>query len=503
MNYLFLYSFGGFGGPLAAFVAFAALVALVALVGGWPRGRIARVALALMWVPILVVGSVLIADLLAMITDIGSLIYPHDPGLCVHAGLALLTALLALRAAIRPAHPALQGAGALALLATLAWYGWMTAEVRESMIDAIFWEEGGTLVRAYLDGMSQRLALGFERELVAQVIAALAILVAAPLLAVARVRSRTDGRPWGWKALACATAALPLITLGKATLVQATSTVSNSVCAPMTPIDPSPRMEWQWALRAELEVEVVVAGLLAAALGSLAALRAARAGHVASNRGLLGALAIFLLGGGLYVGTRVYAEDTTDGPRRAFVGAPFQPYGERASDWLFADFVAPPTASIACPFYQSVDDTVVVPLEINAAGERVVPFDDLGLAPRGVAAWEHELPRGRYSAFHELPSQTIYIGAAIDHRAPLVRVLPYLEAAAARGVHGVHLFSRRSIVESTQTLGDVRVDKVCVLGSLPLDRVLSLGEHIGTWGELARVAAALAPEPLVLRSSRE
>jgi hypothetical protein len=81
------------------------------------------------------------------------------------------------------------------------------------------------------------------------------------------------------------------------------------------------------------------------------------------------------------------------------------------------------------------------------------------------------------------------IEAAIDRDAPLDRVPPYLAIAASYGVDEVVIVSRRPVVESIVTLGEVRIDKVCALATLRLTPGAAPPEGIPTWGALAGRAA--------------
>jgi len=69
----------------------------------------------------------------------------------------------------------------------------------------------------------------------------------------------------------------------------------------------------------------------------------------------------------------------------------------------------------------------------------------------------------------------------IDRAAPLARVRPYLEIAVAHGVDDLIIATHLPDVQSTRTLGEVRVDKLCALATLRIDENLAALDGPGTW----------------------
>lgn len=476
---------------LAAYVlggpgALVTLLALVALMRPNRRARNAVVALALS--PLIAVWLLIVAALYSDADEFRVLV-PYSSSLYL-AGLAALAVVLALAALVCPRRRALHVAGTIALVATLAGCFWIVADIRAAILGEFFWQDGATLVRVAVGQVPQRLALPIDRYLTALFVASLAMLVAVPLLAAATLRARPGASGRGRQAIALAAVALPLVVIAEATLFHALSCLSHWGCAPMGPVDGTPDLVRMWSTLAEQRIGVLVAGLVAVAIGSVGAVALARAGLVADNRRLLAAFAVFVVGSAAYLNTRAHAGDTATGPRRAFVGAPYKAFGDIPRDWVHPDFINPPTAT-SC---WQVHDTAQASLVITADGQRLVDLEDLDELdenPRGVAAWEQELLHAiaydeywRESTGRE-PSPRI-VEAVIDRAAPLARVLPYLRVAAVNGIDEVVLLTRHADVESTRTLGDVRVDKLCRLGSLRLDAGLGAFDGPGTWGDLVR-----------------
>lgn len=471
--------------------ALAILLALVALMRPNRRRRNAVVALALG--PLIAAWLMMVAGVLFEADDLLELV-PHFPSLYVLAGFGALAVVLALAALVRPGYRILHGASTLALVATLAGCGWIVTGIRAAVLDEFFWRDGATLVRVALEQVPQRLALPLVHDLTALFLAAVATIVAVPLLAAAGLRARQSASGRGGQGLAIAAVALPLVVIGEATLVHVLSLLDDHGCAPMGgAVDGTPDLVRMWATLAEQRIVVLAAGLVAVAAGSVGAVRLARAGLVADNRRLLAAFALFVVGGAAYLHTRAHAEDTATGPRRAFVGAPYKPFGEVARNWIHRDFIAVPTPA-SCSL---VADTALASLVITADGQRLVDLDELDELdekPRGTAAWEqalvHAIAYEKYlseSRFRD-PSPRI-VEAVIDRAAPLARVVPYLRVAAVNGIDEVVLVTRHANVESTRTLGDIRVEKLCKLGSLRLDTGLGSLDGFDTWGDLVRAMA--------------
>lgn len=471
----------GIGGP-------GALAVLLTLAAVRRPGRRADVEFLLL--PLLV--AILFA--LAVVCDAGGGLLRYlgaqRPWLCALAGVGALAVALALAAAVWPRRGVLLAAGA-AFVATLVAGGGLAADIRGGVVDELFWRDGDALVRVAIGSDWRSSALGepLDMHLTVLFVASLAALVAAPLLAAAGLRV-WGGEARGAKALGIAAVALPLVTIGAAVMVHVLASLSDWGCASIGPVDRGPGIVRQWSRIDEQRIAVLAAGGAALALGAAAAVRLARAGIVAGNRRLLAALAVFVVGGGCWLYTRAHAADTATGPRAAFVGVPFAPFGEAARDWLYPDFIEPPVA-IPCSPVRAAPDAA---LEITANGERVanaVDVDDDGLPLRGVAAWERALA---YDLRHAddlaeskgLARSTVSVAAVIDRAAPLERVLPYLRATAAEGVREVLLVARLHEVASTRTLGEVRVDKLCAFGTLDLTDDLPAAGR-GTWGDLVRI----------------
>ncbi|MEZ4454521.1 MAG: hypothetical protein R3B09_34030 [Nannocystaceae bacterium] len=392
------------------------------------------------------------------------------PELAALRGLAALTLLFALIAPFRPRRWLLI---TVALLLALTLVGLVAADasLRGALIAETFTREGATLVfHGSVEATAQRVARAEERELLTLLLGSLTTLLVLPLWSAAALRFwRPRGPRDRWTpALLAVALPLPLLLCAAVAMSHVLFSFRNLyTCTMGGPFDASPRWLEHWAHLDHLRAAVLTAGLVAGIVGALAAIWAARAGHIARDRGLLAALVVFALGGAASLATRDHAVDVAEGPRRAFVGAPDEPFGRIAQPWAHPDFIRPPTTA-ECPLWFRDERDPLVSLEITATGELVAPFDDLGEAPRGTAAWERKLQ-------DELPSKYVYllrerrrppsIAAVIDEGAPFERVLPYLAIAAAFGVREVVVVARRSRIESTRTLGDVQVDKACVVGA--------------------------------------
>lgn len=466
--------------------ALAALLALVGLGGPRPGRTPARVLLVL----VLLVCLLLLAATLEHADRLLEGLVPGRPWLCGLAGAAALAVVLAFAALMWPRRRALRWGGAGVLLVVVVLGGWLAVDVRAAMFAEFFWRDGDTLVRLAPDGQTaQRMAEPLDRYTIAIYLSSLATLVAAPLLAAARLRARLDEGPRVATAAAIAAVALPATLLGEAVLVHLLSCLNTNGCAPMTPVDPVPDLVRMWTRLAEQRVVVLGAGLFACGLGTIAAVQLGRAGVAAGNRRLLAALAVFLVGGAAFLKTRAHADDTANGPRQAFVGTPFQPFGEIASDWTHPDFITPPDGP--CTPLQGETRAVLV---VSASGERVVDEqEDDYPDPRGTPAWERALVhvlRGDEQLSERLgrPTPPRIVEAAIDEAAPLARILPYLRVATVNAVAEVVIVGRRADVIATRAHGELRIDKLCKLGSLRLDEGEGRAFPPGlvTWGDLVR-----------------
>lgn len=418
------------------------------------------------------------------------------PPIWALAGLGALSALLALVALVWPRRRGCLVGGALCFIAALAWSGWLATRAVAAPLAELFYREGDPLVRAQLDYLTQRLALPIERHTLVVRLASLIALIVVPLWTLAALRSR---RRTGRVVLAACAAALPLFALACAAQIYIDS-ISTSGSAPMNPVDRSPDIARMWSTLDALRTGVLLAGLVAAAVGSLAAVAAARAGDVVGAPALRRALAVFVVGAALFLATRPHAADTAAGPRRAFVGAPFKPFGDVTLDWTHPDAVTPPSAE-PCRLVVDADEDRIS-LVLTAEAQLIDRYDEPWLEARGAEAWEQRLRETinvrRALADHFSRPFTPIVEAAIDRDAPLTRVLPFLELVAAHGIDEIVVVSRRSVVESSRTLGDVRVDKLCTLGSLKIEPGFTLLDDLGTWEDIARAAAAQPPAPLVL-----
>lgn len=462
----------------------AAMLALIALVRPNRRGFNAVVVLSL--APLLL-GGLLVYALMWPETDVfREIVLAAFPSLCVLAGLAALTVVLALAALVRPLR-GLRGAGLAALVVTVVACGFIVADVRTGILGEFFWQDGATRVRVALEQVPQRLVLPLRQESTALYLAAVAVLIAVPLLAAAALRARkTEGSP-GKQALVLAALALPPVILAEATLVLLFAADNPCNCLPSGPIDGTPDIVHVWTTLAEQRLLVAAAGLLALGLGSLAAVRLARAGLVATNRTLVAACIVFLAGGAAYLYTRAHAADTADGPRRAFVGLPFTPFGAITSDWTYPDFIDPPSAT-SCT---SLTEDPTAALMLAADGETIVDPDDLGDQPRGTAAWERALRHAidsqvQYSENTGRPVPPPTVVAVIDRAAPIARVRRYLRIVALNDINEILLVTRRPDVASTRTLGAIRVDKMCSLGTVRLSAGLGFLDGYTTWGDFIR-----------------
>lgn len=468
------------GGP-------AMLVALLALVVATRPNRRWPHALAVLGLAPVLVASLVVHALMWSATDHareGAL--AGIPSLCALAGLAALSVLLALAALVWPRR-ILRVAGLLALIATVVASAVLVASARALIVDMFFWQDGVTQVRIATDQAPQRLALPISRESDALYLAAVAVVVATPLLAAAGLRARRREDPRRGQALVFAALALPPVLLGQAIVVVVVASHRPCNCLPSGPIDRTPDIVEMWTIETEQRILLLAAGLVALAIGSLGAVRLARAGVVAGTRTQLAAFAVFVVGGAAYLYTRGHASDLADGPRRAFTGLPFKPFGEVAADWTYPYVVHPPTAPTCTPIH--ADPTAA--LVIAADGETIVEPDELDAHPRDPAAWErtllHALEMERTLAENtgrEQPTPTVV--AVIDRAAPIPRVRRYLQIAALHDIDEVLLVTRHADIAATRTLGDVRIDKLCKLGVVRLHAGLGFLDGHATWGEFVR-----------------
>jgi hypothetical protein len=150
-------------------------------------------------------------------------------------------------------------------------------------------------------------------------------------------------------------------------------------------------------------------------------------------------------------------------------------------------FIDPPSAT-SCT---SLTEDPTAALMLAADGETIVDPDDLGDQPRGTAAWERALRHAidsqvQYSENTGRPVPPPTVVAVIDRAAPIARVRRYLRIVALNDINEILLVTRRPDVASTRTLGAIRVDKMCSLGTVRLSAGLGFLDGYTTWGDFIR-----------------
>jgi hypothetical protein len=425
------------------------------------------------------------------------------PRLAGALGLGVVAAASAIATvALRRPRPSLATAAWLCLVGALAACGWVIADAKLAIVDQVFVADGAELRRGLtMAAIRPIVAVEFERFLNALWVAAVVGVVATPLATAAGLRVWA-ARPRRRAAVALVGVAViaPLVAAAAA-LARYADLLSPEFQHHAGSFDVVSRAAIYaelFAGAAPLRLALIGVGVVAAIVGMIAATRAAGVGRTIRFRGSLAALAVFLVGGGLFLNTRDHAADLRDGPESAFAGGE-SAYGALLRDAEHPDFITPPTAE-GCAL--GVDTAQRISLVINAAGLPV--FDGVAATSReaGLERWTTAVDAlwARREALAEAvgrPQAPELLEVFADRDAPTPAVRELLRVAAQADIEEVIVASRRPLTETTRTLGAIRVDKLCALGRLHLqgaDGAALRLDRYATWGELAAVVAdARAP----------